>query len=320
MSVIPITILRLSLRLANAFLLEVLAATRGEKDFTDALILAALVQSNSAQITGDHSLQQRYGDFASPPPASIRRPISMSGLAASLGLPFETVRRRIKRLAAAGVCEITPEGARYAETVLRSPELESAMGAIYAAARSFYFRLRRAGCLDFFASQPGPVWSGKAPPLRIVYRASNDYFLRMMEHLLPRVANLSQAFILLTVMRINTAGFPDTMHGGEGAEAEAFPPDAYRKPARAGEVAAALGLPNETVRRNLLALVEEGRCERTAAGYIVPAAVLARANVLVAWDANLRDLTRMFSDLNENGVLGLWEAEITQAHASGGRV
>jgi len=311
--------LRLSLRLANTFLLELLSATRGERDFTDALILSALVQSNSAQITGDHALQLRYGDFDSAPPASIRRPISMSGLAASLGIPFETVRRRIKRLEAAGVCEVSAEGARYAEHILTSPELRRGMQTIYELTRTFYFRLRRAGCLDLFTPPQGPVWEAEAPPLRIVFRAANDYFLRMMEHLLPRVPSLSQAFILLTVVRINTAAFPDTLLGGEGLEVEAFVADSYRKPARAAEVAALLGLPNETVRRNLLALVDDGRCQRLSAGYVVPAAVLSRPNVLIAWDANLRDLTRMFSDLGENGVLGLWDAEMTRAQATRGR-
>ena len=242
---IPITRLRLALRIANSFLIEHLMAARGERDFADALILAALVQSNSGALAGDSTLQHRYGAFEAPPPADIRRPISMSALAASLGLPFETVRRRLKRLAAAGVCEIGPEGVRYADAMLGSAEHRRVLETIYAQTRSFYLRLRLTGYLDIFAPPKAPPWRGESPPMRIVYRAASDYFLRMMEHLLPRFTNLSRAFIVLAVVRINTAAFPDTLRGAEGLDPEAFVADSYRRPARASEVSALLGLPGE---------------------------------------------------------------------------
>ena len=306
---ISITRLRLALRIANSFLIEHLMALRGERDFTDALILAALVQSNSAPLAGDMALQQRYGAFEAPPPASIRRPISMSALAASLGLPFETVRRRLKRLAEAGVCEICPDGIRYADAMLTSSEHRLTLEAIYAQTRNFYLRLGRTGYLDLLAPSKKLAGPGGSPPLRVVYRAANDYFLRMMEHLLPRFSNLSQAFIVLAVVRVNTAAFPDTLLGGESLNPEAFVADSYRRPARTSEISALLGLPGETVRRNLVALVEDGRCQKIPRGYIVPATVLARPNVMIAWDANLRDLARLFGELGDNGVLALWDAE-----------
>ena len=314
--VTPITVLRFALRASNSYLVDLLAGFRGERDFTDALILAALMQGNTAPLAGDLELQRRYGVFACPPPLSIRRPISMSALAASLGVPFETVRRRMKRLVGAGVCEIAHDGLRFTDARLLSPEHLRVLEATYARTRNFYQRLRRAGCLDLFSLPPGPRWAADEPPLRIVYRTSNIYFLRMMEHLLPRFANLSQAFIVLAVVRVNTAAFPDTLRGGEGLEPEHFVPDSYRKPARASEVAALLGVPAETARRNLAALVAGGFCQRLKDGYIVPAAVLARPNVLVAWDANLRDLSRLFGDLAETGVLALWEAELPERRSA----
>lgn len=307
---IPISTLRFALRTSNSYLIDLLVHSRGQRDFTDALILAAMVQSNSATLAGDVALQQRYGVFEAPPPASVRRPISISAVSASLGLPFETVRRRMKRLVAAGVCDHSPDGVRYSDAMLASPEHLCILEAHYKLTRAFYGRLRRAGGIELFSPPQAPAWADDRPPLRVVYRLANDYFLRMMEHLIPQFPNLSRAFIVLAVVRLNTAGFPDTLRGGDGLDPRDYIPDSYRKPARASAVASELGLPGETVRRNLMALVEDGRCRKLPGGYIVPAEVLARANVITAWDANLRDLARLFGDLAETGVLALWDAEL----------
>ena len=314
----PIPVLRFALRASTSFLLDLLAAFRGERDFTDALILAALMQGNTAPLAGDLELQRRYGVFARPPPASVRRPISMSALSTSLGVPFETVRRRMKRLVGAGVCEVSQDGVRFTDDRLHSAEHLRVLEETYSRTRDFYQRLQRAGCLELFSPPEAGPWAADDPPLRIVYRSTNVYFLRMMEHLLPRFANLSQGFIVLAVVRVNTESFPDTLRGGEGLSPEHFVPDTYRKPARVSEVAALLGLPNETVRRNLMNLVEDGFCQRLSDGYLVPATVLARPNVLIAWDANLRDLARLFNDLAETGVLALWEAELPERRSVSG--
>lgn len=307
----PISTLRLALRAANAFIVEMLTVCRGERDFTDALILATLVQCNSAPLAGDVVLQRRYGAFDSPPPESVRRPISVNAISASLGLPFETVRRRTKRLVAEGLCEVLPEGIRLRRELLTSGRSRRMLDEVYLLVRSLYQRLSRAGCLELMGlpAQGGPPWTEEAPPVRIVWCAASDYTLRMMEHLLPNFDSLSRAFIVLAVVRANTDGLSDALRGGDAAEVEAMVPDSYRRPARASDVAVLLGLPHETVRRHLMALVEDGRCVRVRDGVIVPASVLARPNVLSAWESNFRDLSRMFLELSETGVLALWEGE-----------
>lgn len=308
----PISTLRLALRAANAFIVEMLTACRGDRDFTDALILAALVQSNSAPLAGDIALQRRYGAFESPAPEHLRRPISINAVAVSLGLPFETVRRRTKRLIEANVCEVVPDGIRLRQTPLTSEKHRRALDEVYGLVRDLHQRFKRAGCLDLMGlpARGGAPWTDESPPVRIVWRVASDYVLRMMEHLLPHFDSLSRAFIVLAVVRANTDSLPDALRGGDGAEVEAFVPDAYRRPARASDVATLLGLPHETVRRHLAALVEDGRCVRVRDGVIVPAAVLARPNVLAAWGPNFRDLSRMFVELSDTGVLALWDGEL----------
>jgi len=307
----PISTLRLALRTSNVFVLEMLRICRCRRDFTDALILMTLVQCNSAPIAGDVDLQRRYGAFESPAPENLRRPISINAISASLGLPFETIRRRTKRMIAEGVCEVVPEGIRLRQGPLSSEQHRRALLEAYELARSLYHRLRRAGCLEAMGLplQGGPPWTGEPPPVRIVWRVASDYVLRMMERLLPNFQSLSRAFIVMAVVQANTADFPDTVRGSDSAEVDAFPADYLRRPARASDVAAILGLPHETVRRNLAALVADGRCERVRDGLIVPASVLARQGVLNACGSNFRDLARMFGELRETGVLALWDAE-----------
>jgi hypothetical protein len=222
------------------------------------------------------------------------------------------VRRRAKRLVAEGLCEAAPDGLRLCDAMLRSPGHRRAVEDTYATVRSLYGRLKRAGCLEIMGLPQNRVvsWPADAPPVRIVWRSASDYVLRMMEHLLPNVPSLSRAFVVLAVVKANTDGLPDSIRGAEGLEPEAFVPDSYRRPARASDIAGLLGLPHETVRRHLAALVEDGRCIRIGDGVVVPAVVLARPNVLNAWAANFRDLTRLFSDLADLGVLALWDAEL----------
>jgi DNA-binding Lrp family transcriptional regulator len=307
----PTSTLRLALRASNGFTLDLLQIHRGDRDFTDALILAALVQSNSAPIAGDVDLQRRYAVFDTPVPEHIRRAISINALSSSLGVPFETVRRRIKRLVADGLCDATPQGVRFADELLMSEAHRRALEANYETVRGLYQRLGRNNCLRLMSLPPyaeafGP---GGPSPFRIVWRMSADYFLRVTELLLPRFASLTQALVILEVVHANTQGMPDALRGEDGLEPDAFPPDSYRRPVRTSELAGLLGLPHETARRNLLDLVEDGRVERVRDGFIVPAAVLARANVVAGWTANFRNLSRMFADLAQTGVLARWDAE-----------
>jgi hypothetical protein len=137
----------------------------------------------------------------------------------------------------------------------------------------------------------------------------------MMEVLLPHFQNLIRPFVVLEVVRANTAGLSDAVRGEDGLDPGAFIPDEHRTPVRASDIAVSLGLPHETVRRHLLVEeVEGGRCVRARGGFIVPATVLARSNVLAGWTSNFRYLSRMFAELAETGVLARWEAE-AQANA-----
>jgi hypothetical protein len=309
---ISISGMRLMLRLANAFLLDVFNASRTSGDFTDSLIIVGLVPSSSAVIAGDAALQREYAGFHAPPPEKLRRRISVNALAASLGLPFETVRRRLKGLVLAGVCEVTEDGVRLSSPFLASDAHRLALESVYHTTKAFYARLRQAGCLPGGAREAptGPPLPPGDLPVRIVWRAVASYTLRMMELLLPGFASPASAFVCLAVVTANTRHLADSVRGGDSLEPDAFVSDALRRPARPSEIADLVGLPYETARRNLAMLVEDGRCRRVGKGFILPAETLFKPRLFAALTFNITNLNRMMATFAETGVLVLWDAEL----------
>lgn len=305
----PITTLRFALRTAVAFSLELLQLYRGERSFTDAVIVATLIQCNTASVAGHAELRRRYAGFDTPPPADLRRPISVNALATSLGLPFETVRRRVKQLVAEGVCETTPLGVRFADQIVGAEIARQLLDRCFQLVRQLYEQLRRVGGVGLM-HLPGlaaPDFPAGAAPVRIVWRAAADYFLRMMELLQPSFDSLTLAFIVLEVGRVNTQWMPDAMLGVEAIDPDALARDLYHRPARGAVVAANLGLPHETVRRNLALLIAQGRIQRVREGFVVPTAAFAHPQMTAAATANFNNLARMFAELAETGVLALWD-------------
>lgn len=84
--------------LVNDFLLRVLEGGVGPHgSMIDAVIFCTLLLINAELLTNDPQLAWAYAGAQTPPPDSLRRPATITGLADSLGLPHETVRRRVRR-------------------------------------------------------------------------------------------------------------------------------------------------------------------------------------------------------------------------------
>jgi biotin operon repressor len=75
------------------------AILRGSRhDPIDALILSTVAVANVAHLNADKALSQAYAGIETPEPQEIKRPISRNAVALSLGLSYETARRRIQKL------------------------------------------------------------------------------------------------------------------------------------------------------------------------------------------------------------------------------
>ena len=115
-------------------------------DLTTAIVYTAVVQANVREIWNDPVLNRQYAD--TPPPDALRRPISISAIAASLGLPRETVRRHIGKMLKEGSIVKRDGGVIVPLETLASDDGVEAMRQLHTAARRFVLAMRRGG-VDF---------------------------------------------------------------------------------------------------------------------------------------------------------------------------
>lgn len=306
------TTTRVAARLANGFALDLVKLGGFGRDVIDGLLLVAISQANVAQITRSPTLQRTYAALDQPPPDELRRPVSVSGIANSLRIPFETARRRINLLVDAGAVQVLDRGVIIPGAPLTSPYYRIGVEANYGLVRSLYFRLRGIGLFEDLPRPNGPPFPNENPPVRLVIRLSSDYLLRLAEPVSAHMGDIVTGLLLLDLIHANTEHLPDTEAGDAAAgwSAEGFVPDRLRRPARPAHLAERLGIPQETVRRHLKRLLEADQCERSENGYLVPARILSRAPFVQFMLDNQAHLHRLYAGLADFGVLSQWDREI----------
>jgi DNA-binding Lrp family transcriptional regulator len=298
-------------RHANAFTLDFIKDMGLERDFIDGLIICIVVQSNITPILRDPALQRAYATLGEPPPDDLRRPISISAVANSLGLPFETTRRRIAKLAARGRCVITPTGVVVPSARLTRPAYNRSAAAVYLHVRAMFQDLRRAGLLDQYAnpgagaaSRPEDAW-----PVRAVVRLVTENVFRFLDPMQEKLGGLIPAFVAMELNNANTEHMPLRAVPQEGFSPEGLLLEEFRRPIPAPALARRLGIPAETTRRYLLQLSRDGWCEHREGGWIVPLTPLKSPAFQAFLAAQFSQAHRLFAALADLGILDEWEAE-----------
>ncbi len=120
--------LRIISRLSMDYVVSIYSAIlRGSRhDPIDALILSVVAVANVAHLNADKTQSRAYADIDSPEPMAIKRPISRNAVALSLGLPYETVRRRVQKLLDQGSL-IEHEGGLVGANEVADPQMVRAM-------------------------------------------------------------------------------------------------------------------------------------------------------------------------------------------------
>lgn len=264
-----------ALRLAGAYALDRLTAARLDFDFLDTLILTSVAQANLEPAYRDADLKIAFATAETCPPDTLRRPISINALAQSMGLPFETVRRRVAGLMARGRLASNRQG-----VFLPAAQDDAAgLDAGYAALNALHEDLKAAG----WASPTGPqsrLWTGEAPT-RLAAAISTEFTLRLIRSLTTLVGDPLAVAIWLTILS-----------GGA--------------PMRVSKIARRLQLPSETTRRRVQALAARGLCALTDGGAAITGAQLAAPAFQVLTERSLNDLRRMFAQLSDLGVVDAW--------------
>jgi DNA-binding Lrp family transcriptional regulator len=287
-------------RLSLSFTLDQVAAGLAGLSPLDALLVLAVNQANIAPLTRDPKARQAYGDLDHAAPDASRRPASVNAIANSLGIPFETTRRRLKRLDTEGVCTILPgAGVVIPEAFLTSaPYLESVMAANQRLV-GFYGQLVDDDLLDPLPAANYDIDAGV--PLRGAARLISDYLLRALDGLMREGGDAIGAITLLAIV---VAGLDEV----------AWPPEAdwaltavpFRSTTVA-QIARRLGLPPETVRRHVMHLIEAGVGRKTAEGVAPARDLLARPAIQALADDHAAAVHRLFAGLAERGVVAAWE-------------
>ncbi|WP_337187145.1 hypothetical protein [Phenylobacterium sp.] len=278
-------------RLSLGFTLDEVAAGLAGLDPMDALLVLAINQANIAPLTRDPEARRAYGALEHAAPDTARRPATVNAIANSLGVPFETARRRLKRLEAAGVCHTSSTaGVVIPEAWLTSPAYLESVRAAHGRLLKLYADLRAGDLLDPLPPAAYDVDDGV--PMRGAARLIADFILRSVENLHRVAGDLTSALALLAVL--DAALGPADAAACHGA-------------ASASSLARRAGLPGETMRRHLVMLIDAGVCVRTAQGVTIAPGLLSRPQIRALIEEHASDLQRLFAGLAERGVVAAWE-------------
>lgn len=270
--------------LSGAFTLDQARGGIAGMDARDSLLVMAVNQANIAPLTRDPEARARYGGLEAPAPDAERRPVSLSAVAASLRLPYETVRRRVRRLETLGVCVLTPLGPIVPESFLASPAYLSSVVVAHARLHRFYDEVRAAGLMAPLPPSRYPAES--TVPIRASLRLISDYLLRTVEMLMALTGDVITGLALLGLLSGDT-----------------LPPPV----SSVAVLARRIGLPHETVRRHLAELARLGWCVRIGRGFAAPEEILRRPAMVALFRDNAVNVHRLFSALAERGVVEAWE-------------
>ncbi len=196
--------------------------------------------------------------------------ISINALAASLGRPFETMRRHIHALCAAGLCERGPAGVTVPDAVHGRPEIAALFRCNHDALVRMVEDLRSFGvALPETRAHVSYDWhTGLA--------AAHDVLLTGIEfhaHRFPSWIDLVLANAILCANADPLVQNRDLALAY--AEFGAPPPDGLSQPVSTGSVARALGLPPSTAHRRVAAMIESGILVRRARGVVLAESLLS---------------------------------------------
>ncbi len=299
-------------RVASDFFLRTMdgMVRDAQGDLIRAIVFTAMWSANVRHITRSPANGEYSGRDAIAPDA-LRLPVSVTALASSLRIPYETVRRHVRRLHEQGTCVhvgragyIVPAAVHgQASRIARLDEAWASLAKLLGDLRrsAFDFSPYR-GVLPNTVAMPPP---GKAPRnIRALLRVGAEVFLRGVDTLgMQHDDNFLDALVYTAVWTANvrhiTGSSANLAFGGLAQ----LPPDSARRPVTVHALAGGLGLPYETVRRSANRLVANGTALRKGGkGLIVPRAQMMRPECYRGIQQAHAHVVRLVGDLHRAGL------------------
>jgi hypothetical protein len=289
-------------RASLTYVRDMVHITRGDREPLDALIFTAALDANMSLVDRDASLHGAYGGATASAPDDLRRPVSMNAMAQSLGLPFETVRRRLLRMARAELCVIGPRGVVIPHRAVTSTAYAAEQRARFDRTRVLFRTL-----VDLDAAPVGTMraWPASGPPVRAVNWAVSAYALRACGGLIDLTGNVATSLVLLELALANMLTLSPAALAGWVRD-----PVRFGVPVRIAALAALVRLPGETVRRHLHALAALGFSVRRPNGFVAAAPDTVAPTLARLVRANSEHLRRLLHRLDQLGVLTAWDERL----------
>lgn len=230
-------------------------------------------------------------------PGHLRRPVSVYALNKQLGVPYETVRRYVGILSDAGFCRRLADDGLIVS--MRGPRAESVRAGAHEALRSTQKYVAAMSNIGVEAAQAaGPLTEAH---LEAVSLLATEHFLNLLGLATEAFEIEAQAaFVQMAILHANTRAMVLNPAKAHLVGLDAVPTDEERKPVSVYRVAKSLGLPYETVRRQVVQLQAAGLCRRLESGAVmIPSEVLARPRFMAATAAVVVEVERYLSAVSE---------------------
>lgn len=293
---------RTMFRLGGSYLVNLarLVVRHVDADIITSLIFLAIGRANAIGVSETGAAVYPYLENPGVPDDSLRRPVSVYAVAKDLDIPYETVRRHVRRLVETGALQAVPGGLIAPAQALITPD---AVRAIYESWQLTLDLVDELG--DYGIGTPGELSPAGPEVGRRVVRLAVDYFLSatcdMARH---TQLDVMSVLILRTISVGNVEHLThDRAQNLAYGALDTVPDDDQRRPVSVFAVAKFLAIPYETARRHILKLVELGLVERRSkAGMVVPARVIASPSMLEATQVSNAVTTVFLERLARAGV------------------
>jgi hypothetical protein len=139
---------RLAMRISVGYFLRFLEilSDSSEGNLLRIIMFMTILKANVTPLDVDPEISRQFAALETIPPDEIRRPISVSALAASLAMPYETARRQVNTMIDLGLCErVGDEGLIVPSRVLEEPRMLQSIERNYVNLKSLVRNLKRAG-------------------------------------------------------------------------------------------------------------------------------------------------------------------------------
>lgn len=226
-------------------------------------------------------------------------PMGIREMSRRLGLPFETVRRHVRRLVRSGVCLAENDGVTLAPTIQRSARAGAMLRTIYLHAVRLLGDLNRIGVANFRPRRSSPADSRRLDKEQtIIVVAAIGMLLAAMKALYHFFDGDLMSGLVFTAIR--AANVKHITNSPPVATRDILP-DSDRLPVSMLAISDSMRVPYETVRRHARKLVKQGKCIHVGRrGLIAPASAFRQMTVEA--DAVFQLVLDFLAELRSAGV------------------